>query len=202
MATSNPSISAKVALLRRPRINNLVAMKMHLPLVLTISFVAVAALCSGRSHATDPTPALTCEAAENRQLDFWLGDWDVYDMPGNGAPAAHASITSLLDRCVIHELYEGTNGGRGESFSIYDRPRGVWHQTWVTNHGKLLMIEGRLGNGKVVLSGQQLTDEHKRHDVRASWWPEKDGVRELGESSDDGGKTWNTDFDLIFKHHR
>jgi hypothetical protein len=161
--------------------------------------VGLAALCIARSHATSPA-APACDKAANRQLDFWLGDWDVYDMPGHSAPAARARITALLDRCVIHELYEGTNGLRGESFSIFDEPRGVWHQTWVTNHGRLLMIEGRVLNGKLVLSGQQLTDNHERHDVRASWWSEKGAVRELGESSDDGGKTWHTDFDLVFKH--
>jgi hypothetical protein len=165
-----------------------------------IGVLTVAALSIARSHATDPAlPPPTCQQPEHRQLDFWVGDWDVYDMPGTGTPAAHANITSLLDKCVIHELYEGANGGRGESFSIYDRSRGIWHQTWVTNHGRLLMIEGGLHDGRVVLEGQQLSDEHRRQDVRASWWPDKDSVRELGETSDDGGKTWKTDFDLVFK---
>jgi len=167
-----------------------------------IGFLTAATVSTAPSHATGPKSPPTCNLPEYRQLDFWVGDWDVFDMPATGAPAAaHATITSLLDKCVVHELYEGTNGAHGESFSIYDRTRGVWHQTWVTNRGALLIIEGTLQKGRVVLSGQQLTDDHKRHDVRATWWPEKDTVRELGESSDDGGKTWKTDFDLVFKHH-
>jgi hypothetical protein len=40
-------------------------------------------------------------------LDFWIGDWDVYDMPATGKTAAHATITSLLGKCVIHEPAPG-----------------------------------------------------------------------------------------------
>jgi len=162
--------------------------------------IAIAlALGGAGSNAADAVKPPACQLPEHRQLDFWVGDWDVYDMPGTGKRAAHATITSLMDKCVIHELYEGENGGRGESFSIFDRSRNVWHQTWVTNRGTLLMIEGTLRNGRLVLSGEQLTDDHKRTIVRAAWWPDKEGVRELGETSEDGGKTWKTEFDLIFK---
>jgi hypothetical protein len=32
---------------------------------------------------------------------------------------------------------------KGQSFTIYDVARDVWHQTWVTNRGELLEIEGK-----------------------------------------------------------
>jgi hypothetical protein len=44
----------------------------------------------------------------------------------------------------------------GESFSIYDVSRKVWHQTWVTDRGKLLVIEGGLQQGAMVLSAMVL----------------------------------------------
>ena len=147
-------------------------------------------------------PAPTCRSPDHRQLDFWVGDWDAYDMPATGRPAAHVTITSLLDKCVIHELYEGDPGVRGESFSIYDPTRKVWHQTWVSNRGELLIIEGEVRNGRLMLVGHQQTKDNKRREIRASWWQDKDGVRESSESSTDGGKTWNADFDLVFKRHQ
>src|SRR5260370_15206346 len=97
-------------------------------------------------------PAPTCRSPDHRQLDFWVGDWDAYDMPATGRPAAHVTITSLLDKCVIHELYEGDPGVRGESFSIYDPTRKVWHQTWVSNRGELLIIAAGMRHGRLMLA--------------------------------------------------
>jgi len=37
-----------------------------------------------------------CAADSHRQLDFWLGDWDVYDVGGT-TPVARARITRILD---------------------------------------------------------------------------------------------------------
>jgi hypothetical protein len=166
---------------------------------------AVAAAVALPLHGAAPkagNSAPACQSPEHHQLDFWIGDWDVYDMPATGKPAAHVTITSLLDKCVIHELYEGDSGLRGESFSIYDTTRQVWHQTWVTNRGQLLVIEGGMRNGRLMLAGHQLTKDNKSREIRAYWWQDKDGVRESSESSTDGGKTWSTDFDLVFKPHQ
>ena len=147
--------------------------------------------------------AAGCTEPRYRELDFWLGDWDVYDV-GSAQPAARAQITQLLDGCVIHELYQSTDGGgtRGESFSIFDRSRGVWHQTWVTNRGRLLQIEGGPKDGKLVLAGAYVDDAGKRLRIRGAWWSAPEGVRERAETSADGGRTWKPEFDLVFRPRR
>jgi hypothetical protein len=69
-------------------------------------------------------PGGQCAAAPYREFDFWLGDWDVFDVGGAATPVARAHITRILDGCVVHELYESAADGlRGESYSIYDRTR-------------------------------------------------------------------------------
>lgn len=171
-----------------------------------LPFAAVALLVSAGAALAVPaaTPAATaCTAAPYRQLDFWLGDWDVFDLGGGAAPVARAKITRLLDDCVIHERYESAESGglRGESFSIFDHTRGVWHQTWVTNHGRLLKIEGRPSGGRVVLEGDYLDEKGRRTRLRGIWWPEKETVRERAETSTDGGHTWQPAFDLVFRAH-
>src|SRR5271169_1674790 len=93
------------------------------------------------SSAESSKPA-ACAAAEYRQFDFFVGDWDAYDVENPGTIVARNQVTRILDNCVVLEDYRGTNGSHGESFSIYDASRDVWHQTWVTNRGKLLIIEG------------------------------------------------------------
>ena len=170
---------------------------------------AAAALMAGAAGAAGAAGPATpaggaCAAAPYRQLDFWLGDWDVFDVAGGVAAVAHAHITRLLDNCVLHERYESAAPGalRGESFSLFDHSRGVWHQTWVTNRGQLLQIEGGLKDGRVVLQGAYAAGDGRRTQLRGVWWPEGDTVRERAETSTDGGRTWQAAFDLIFRAHR
>jgi ketosteroid isomerase-like protein len=144
------------------------------------------------------TSALPCSAAEYHQFDFWVGDWDAFDLDAKNAKVAHNRVDRILDGCVLLEDYRGENGSHGESFSIYDSNRKVWHQSWVTNHGVLLTIEGKMQNGEMVLTGSDHADGKERL-VRGVWKPEADGVRETAVRSTDGGKTWNPWFDLMFR---
>ncbi len=143
-----------------------------------------------------------CSAPEYRQFDFWIGDWDAFDVSDPKTNTAHIRIESILDGCVIKETYEGANGAQGQSFSIYDRTRGVWNQTWVTNRGRLLTIEGKFEGGAMVLSGFDRTDDGKERKVRGVWKPEPGGVRETADTSLDGGATWTPWFDLMFRPHK
>jgi len=141
-----------------------------------------------------------CAAPAYRQFDFWLGDWDVVDAHSQ-AKVARVHVTRTLDDCVLLEDYRGSDGHEGQSFSIYDAPRGVWHQTWVTNRGQLLVIEGNLRMGVMELSGSERLADGTMRLVRGSWQPSHDGVREVAVRSIDGGKTWIEWFDLVFRPH-
>jgi hypothetical protein len=160
------------------------------------------------AHAAAPAPANThCAAPEYRQFDFWLGDWDTYRVDDSGkvpagAPSvARNHVTSILDGCVLREDYRRPDGYAGESFTIYDASRKRWHQSWVTNEGELLEIDGGFAGGKIVLGGESRDDQGDMK-VRASWVPQGDGVRETALVSRDGGKTWKPLFDLLFRPHR
>ena len=110
-------------------------------------------------------------------------------------------VESILDGCVLRETYDGANGAKGQSFTIYDDSRGVWHQTWVTNRGRLLTIEGKLEDGAMVLAGSDRTAEGKVRMVRGTWKAMPGGVRETAVTSTDGGATWTPWFDLAFRRH-
>lgn len=141
-----------------------------------------------------------CSAPEYRQFDFWLGDWDAFEI-GTNVKDSRVRVTRILDGCVIHEDYQAVDGHRGESFSIYDASRRVWHQSWVTSRGQLLVIEGHFKGGEMVLSGVDRTTSGEERHVRGIWKPTEGGVRETAVSSIDGGKTWKPWFDLIFRPH-
>ncbi len=142
-----------------------------------------------------------CTAPEYNRLNFWLGDWDTYEADGKGPSEASNHVTSILGGCAILERYEGTDGHIGESMTVYDASRNVWHQTWVTNQGHLLVLEGHFNGFMLTLEGSEMSNNHKQELIRGTWLPQLDGVRETAYISKDGGKTWSIDFDILFKPH-
>lgn len=156
-----------------------------------------------RSHlegAKTTTANNACSAPEYRQFDFWIGDWDAFDADNPDKAVARNQVDSILGGCVLREDYQGTSGAEGRSFSIYDASRKVWHQTWVTNRGVLLVIEGSYQNGEMVLSGAD--PARGGQIVRGIWKPVEGGVRETAALSADGGKTWKPWFDITFRPHK
>ena len=150
---------------------------------------------------TQSPPSASCSASEYHQFDFWLGDWDAFDADNPATPVARTKVTSILDGCVVHEDYQDTKGSHGESFSIYDASRKVWHQTWVTNHGRLLTIEGSFENGEMFMTGIDYPNGKERH-IRGTWKPFPGGVSEIAATSTDSAKTWTPWFDLGFRPHK
>jgi hypothetical protein len=152
------------------------------------------------SGATQTKP---CATAEYHQFDFFAGDWDTYEV---GAPAkvvARNHVTPMLGGCALRENYEEPGGHKGESFSTYDAGRRLWHQSWVTNDGQLLLLDGRFDGKRMVLTATETLAGGTQRLVRGIWYPDSSGVRETADRSADGGKTWTPWFDIIFRpHHR
>jgi hypothetical protein len=153
------------------------------------------------ASSAESLQAPPCQTAHYRQFDFWIGDWDAFDVGNPGKVVARARITRILGGCVLLEDYQGADGHFGQSFTIYDSSRDRWHQTWVTNQGTLLVIEGGFEDGKMVLRGADQTNNRTRQ-VRGTWRAVLEGVQETAVISTDGGKTWTQWFDLIFRSHK
>jgi len=159
--------------------------------------IAVAALLwLQQADADTPAPQAKppgCTAAPHRQFDFWLGDWDVTD--AKGKTAGRNRIVALHDGCVLQESWSGSGGFTGTSLNAYDAERKTWHQTWVDNNGGVLQLDGRFADGRMTLVGESL-DGGKKVMQRITWERLPDGrVRQLWESSKDGGATWTVAFD-------
>ncbi len=161
---------------------------------LRVLIIIASALPFTALHAA-PAPA-ACSAPEYAQFDFWLGDWDV-TVPG-GKPAGHNLVTKEYGGCVLQEHWTGVGGTIGSSFNIYDPARKVWHQTWVSNIGALVELEGGLQGGSMVLSGVQVQPDGSKLINRVTWTPKDGKVRQFWETSTDGGKTWSTAFDGLY----
>jgi hypothetical protein len=77
-----------------------------------------------RSSTQIPRTPLACTDNAHRQFDFWVGNWDVFDVERPTVVVAHARVELILNACVLHEVYESVDGHKGESFSIYYDPSG------------------------------------------------------------------------------
>lgn len=87
----------------------------------------VALLASGTAQAQGGSP---CRATEvSRNLDFWIGDWDVYvgkDLAGRD------TVERILGGCGVTERWTGGADDEGMSLFAYDARKDLWTQTWVT----------------------------------------------------------------------
>jgi hypothetical protein len=153
-----------------------------------IAFTSVVASFSASTLAAN-----VCEAPEHRAFDFWLGEWQV--RTPDGKLVGVNRIVREYGGCVLHERYTTGPGYSGESLNIYDPGRKTWHQTWVDSSGTVLLLDGGIRNGSMVLEGQTIGTDAQTTRHRITWTPNVDGsVRQLWESTDAKGQ-WSTAFD-------
>ena len=159
--------------------------------------LCAALVAAGCFVASLSAAAAPCDAGEHRQFDFWLGDWEV--RTPEGKLAGTNRITREYGGCVLHERYDTGRGYSGESLNVYDAPRKAWHQTWVDTSGTLLLLEGGLRDGRMVLEGQTVDADAQTTKHRITWTPNPDGtVRQFWESTDARGQ-WTTAFEGLYR---
>jgi len=169
--------------------------------LLAPALVLLAAMTAGAQESAPARTTGPCAAPEYRQFDFWLGDWEV--TTPDGKPAGTNRITRPLGDCVLQEHWQGSGGSIGESFNIFDRSTGRWHQTWVDGRGTLLLLDGGLEGGNMVLRGAERLVQGKPRLDRITWRPVNPGeVHQVWEISSDQGKTWSVLFHGVYKRKR
>ncbi len=144
--------------------------------------------------AQNPPPALP---PESRQFDFWLGEWEVTNPAGR--PAGTSRIESVAGGAGLLEHWTGAGGFTGKSLNAWNAAKKQWQQYWVGGDGGVLELRGGLADGRMVLTGEHLVKGVPRIE-RITWAPSPDGtVRQHWEQSTDGGKTWTTAFDGLYR---
>ncbi len=162
------------------------------------------ALLLGLGSAAAQTPQNRrpdCSGPEHRQFDFWVGNWNV---TVGGKQAGTNDVTLILGKCVVQEHWVGAKGLTGQSFNFYNRDDGRWHQLWVDDVGSALDLAGNYADGKMVLSGTTAGKDGKQVLQRITWFDNRvEGtVRQLWESSNDNGQTWQVAFDGVYRKTR
>jgi hypothetical protein len=157
------------------------------------TLVAAALIIAPAVFAQDTPPPTPCATTEHRQFDFWVGRWEVTD--ADGQVVGHNRIEPVYSGCGLREEWSSANGWRGGSLNLYDEARGRWHQTWIDQSGRLLLLDGGLDGSTMVLSGTAPSRDAREilHEIR--WTPLDDGrVRQHWRTSRDGGVTWEDAF--------
>ena len=145
-----------------------------------------------------PTPCLTDSNA--RKFDFWVGEWNV--TTAGGAPVGQSSITLVPGHCALLEKWSANNGSTGQSLSAYNPVLQHWQQFYVAQIGRVTEYrEGRWQDSSLVLVAPAPADRADIAWQRMTYTPMGPNlVRQLGEISTDGGKTWQPGYD--FYYHR
>jgi len=94
----------------------------------------------------------------------------------------------------------GTGGESGQSFNFFDRQTGKWHQIWVDSSGGVLRFTGEFADGAMRFTSMVTGPDGPRIAHRLTFTPNPDGsVRQLWESTPDGGTTWSVAFDGLYR---
>ncbi len=156
--------------------------------------------CNTVESTTPPDP---CAAVEQKQLSFWVGEWDLTWPGTKSGEIDHGtnSIKRILDGCVVQENFSAQAAGhlRGTSFSTFDANAGKWKQTWVDNEGGYLDFVGEFKDSQMILQREAVQQGKKflqrmvfknitANELDWSW-----------EYSHDGGKTWQVQWPIHYK---
>src|SRR5262249_35115130 len=118
-------------------------------------FCALALVCSAAAQSNPPAPN-PCADAHQRELEFWVGEWDLTWPGQNAGEIGHGtnSIKRVMDGCVVEENFSGADSMhlRGKSVSLFDTRTGQWKQTWVDNEGGYLDFVGEFKDGQMILA--------------------------------------------------
>ncbi len=93
--------------------------------------------------AAAPNADTRCSAEEFKQLDFWLGDWELSwtNADGTEGTARNTITRDAYAGCVVTERFTSP-GFEGMSVSTYHAVVGLWRQTWIDDQGGYYALVG------------------------------------------------------------
>ncbi|CAM1343786.1 hypothetical protein [Tenacibaculum amylolyticum] len=116
-----------------------------------------------------------CTSPEYQQFDFWVGDWNVYDV--NNKLIGTNTILAMPNACAIQENWTSQNNASlGTSYSYYDNTDKKWHQLWIDNKGYVLATKGKFEGNKMILSSDLVTSSKGDYYNRITWIHNADGT--------------------------
>jgi len=113
-----------------------------------------------------------CCTAKYNQFDFWLGEWNVYDIQEK--LVGINSITKGSKNCLIFENWV-KDARRGNSTFFYNSIDDSWNQIYTDNIGFVLKLKGNIFNNTMTLKSELIEGNNKKYYNQISWILNKDG---------------------------
>lgn len=152
--------------------------------------------------------AFPCKGdAHKREFDFWVGEWDVY-VTGTNNKAGHSLIQKASGDCMILENWTalGPVPHNGKSMNYVNTQTNKWEQLWIGSAGGpgyvTRFYDGEYKDSVMQFTFEANTPQGKQTGRFRFFNQGPNQVRQLSETSADGGKTWNTNYDLTYKRKK
>jgi hypothetical protein len=148
--------------------------------------------------------ASACDEPPYHALDFWVGEWDVFDS-GDSSKAGESSISKILKGCAIEVNWVGTEGEHVRELFYYDKPQREWIQVWVGDAGatKQRQLLDQAENGTVRFQGKVAHVDGRSHLDRSTVTPlPGHRIHQVIELSRDQGNSWQTVFDAEYRRRK
>lgn len=152
--------------------------------------------------------AFPCMAdAHKREFDFWVGEWDVY-VTGTGTLAGHSLIQKASGECMILENWTsmGPVPFNGKSMNYVNPQTNKWEQLWIGSGGggaPTRFYDGAYKDSVMQFAFEVTNAQGKQAVGKFRFFHQgPDQVRQLSETSADGGKTWTINYDFTYKRKK
>lgn len=144
-----------------------------------------------------PPPACATEAAPYRDFDFWIGDWEVFDL--DGVKLGDNRVSRREDGCLLLEEWTSVRGGAGTSLNLVDPQTGRWRQVWMSRDA-FIDYEGGLDGAAMALEGTIAYTRGGAFAFRGRWTPLPDGaVRQDFHQHNPDTDAWEPWFTGIYR---
>lgn len=158
-----------------------------------------------RRDEISPAPEVTttgCQpggpAEQARQLDFWVGDWVVTGP--SGQVLGTSTVSTDLSGCLLEERFRTPGGYEAVAFAAFDVWEQQWFRTYIDNRGEQVRVKGGFESGAMTLTGPESGPGSSGIVLqRVTIAPTASGVRQSLQVSRDGGESWGSVLDLLYR---
>lgn len=177
-------------------------MRTGAPAVAVVCLLLVASPLAPALGQAGDAPRTCAEIEGFGRLDFWVGRWDVHV---DGRKVGDNRIEKIVGGCALMEHWQSASGGEGKSLFYYLPATSEWKQVWVTPRAaspggvkEKTRVASYEGPG-VRFQGVIRRPGGDSYLDRTTLTPLDDGrVRQVIETSSDGGDSWQVRFDAVY----
>lgn len=160
----------------------------------TRQFAAIVSKATNTAYPCSNNP-------HNREFDFWVGDWNVYQT-GTDYQVGKQKIEKASGGCLIVENWTAIGfPNDGKSMNFISPKTNKWEQVWMGSGGGYLnYYNGEYRDGAMRYEGDGADKAGNKILFHLSYFNlAPDRLRHLLEQSKDNGKTWTTLYDFSYR---